>query len=151
MANPAEGAAWFYFDRPTDQALPGQASFKHDKAPDRPCKVGTHVPNKLGLHDMHGNVNEWCADACRNPFGGVGRVTRGGAYWVTADQLKSGNLARRTGRSATRPALARVRVMQVNPRATTSTPGAEVAALPAEKQPAAVADLLRRARSATTR
>ena len=46
MAGPADGAAWFYFDRPTDRILPGQANFKHDQSPGRPCVVGTHVPNK---------------------------------------------------------------------------------------------------------
>lgn len=53
--------------------------------------VGKKRPNELGLHDMAGNVIEWCWDwfsmygseALANPTGparGMGRVVRGGDY-----------------------------------------------------------------------
>jgi formylglycine-generating enzyme required for sulfatase activity len=74
----------------------------------RPCKVGSYAKNGFGLHDMHGNIHEWCADwydkdyhgksPRRDPQGpsvGSERVLRGGCWCSRGRDCRSANRFRR--------------------------------------------------------
>jgi uncharacterized protein (TIGR02996 family) len=68
----------------------------------RTTAVGSYAPNLFGLHDMHGNVWEWCADWYSpgyyqsspkvdppGPRRGERRVIRGGGWSTSADLCRA--------------------------------------------------------------
>ncbi len=100
-------AEWEYAARAgTSTAYPWGDGFDAHRANTDESSIGATTPvkcypaNAWGLHDMHGNVWEWCADAPRNyrdqaeldPSGGTEgdpRVLRGGSWNVAAGRARS--------------------------------------------------------------
>jgi len=71
----------------------------------RTVPVGSLPPNHWGLHEMHGNVREWCADWYapypasdevdpRGPQTGAARVVRGGSWYDFGRYLRSADRSR---------------------------------------------------------
>ena len=66
----------FYAGAPSNTLTSDQAKFGGKV--NVTCKVGNYPPNRLGLHDMHGNVWEWCGDVSKNEP--LKRHLRGGSF-----------------------------------------------------------------------
>ncbi len=89
-------------DDPTGLLLPGYAWFG-DNSDSAPHPIGTKTANAWGLHDLHGNVLEWCLDAAtgslpggrvtdyRAPESGSLRIARGGSWLYGAKACRSAN------------------------------------------------------------
>jgi hypothetical protein len=97
-------AQWEYACRAGETGLysggnVGEVAWYIGNSGGEPHDVGTMKANAWGLHDMHGNVREWCADwydgklqGGSNPSGpssGVNRVLRGGSWFTFAARCSS--------------------------------------------------------------
>lgn len=78
----------------------GNCSNNDTPYPASPQTVGSYPSNAWGVHDLHGNVREWCADwygcyqsvTLLNPEGpskGTSRIIRGGSWYHDAHNCRS--------------------------------------------------------------
>ena len=82
--NTADEVAW-YHENSGDKQLKKE-DWKNGKTKENNCRtqeVGTRIGNELGIHDMSGNVWEWCEDLYGN---GSFRMLRGGCWFLNDER-----------------------------------------------------------------
>ncbi|MFM6806520.1 MAG: formylglycine-generating enzyme family protein, partial [Dolichospermum sp.] len=93
----------FYFgDRITTELANYDGDYNDDDEQEGTTEVSSFPPNAFGLHDMHGNVWEWCLDDWHNNYEGAPtdgsawinrsndrKVRRGGSWYDFSDFCRS--------------------------------------------------------------
>ena len=86
-----------------DEVMLGRYGWFDGNSGDKTHPVGQKQPNPWGLHDMHGNVWEWCSDLYadsyanagetdpQGPGSGTARVLRGGGWDSSTRDCRSAN------------------------------------------------------------
>ncbi len=99
----AETSTRYYFGQDPDHAFLADHAWYEANSGRRTQPVGKKTPNRWGLHDMGGNVWEWCSDFFKGPYedktvtdprgapAGDTRVMRGGCWDTGPLSARSAN------------------------------------------------------------